>query len=399
MPRVHVASSAQREEVSPKARIWPVVSLLPILIAGGVLKPAGVVTVLGIDTTVLSMVILLAATILTFLGRPAYPIRAMLPFLLFAVVVLGGVAMSDLGEYQTMKARDFFLLTGVIIACIPVLLRDVRDLRGLVFTWLLVGSIAGATALLVGGAEALNGREGIGESTLGPAYLAAMGLVVGCTAWSERQIAWSLAVPIVAVTGIAVVTIGARGPMLSAMAGLAAWALLRGVLRKGTILAVFALGAAVFLGLTLASNTSADRLFMYHDLAREDLWNIARLAFLEHPLLGIGWGDYSTVGWAQYPHNAFLEVGVELGLLGIAAFIGLLLTGAARTWSCRSLGEVRVLGAVAAVALTGQQFSSDLTNRVFWIALAPTLLFTALVHVSPSLGVPATQARAGWVRG
>lgn len=401
LPRAHNVSSAsvERSGLASGARIWPVISLLPVLLAGSVLKPAGIVTVLGVDTTVLSMGLLLAASGLAFLRRPNYPLKEILPFGVFAVVVLVGVAMSDVGEYQAMKARDFFLLTGVIIACIPVLVRDVRDLRGLVFTWLFSGAIAASTVFLVGGSETLYGREGIGETTLGPAYLAAAGLVAGATAWGERQVSWLVAIPIVAVTGIAVVTIGSRGPMLSALAGLAAWAMLRGVFRTRTVIAVIALGGATLLGLRMASEESASRIFLYEDLAREDLWTIARAAFFDSPLLGLGWGDFATVGWAHYPHNAFLEVGTELGIMGILAFVALLLAGLLRTWRARAAGEVRVVGALAVAALVGQQFSGDLTNRAFWIALVPTLLCASLVSdVEPShktLAEPSTRPLVG----
>lgn len=342
------------------------------------MKPAGIVTVLGIDTTVASVAILLLATAVTFVRRPGYPLKEMLPFLLFAVVVLLGVAYSDPGEYQAMKMRDFFLLTGVIVACIPVLLRDVQDLRGLFFTWVLAGSIAAVTVLLVGGSDGLYGRAGIGESTLGPAYLAAAGLVAGAVGWGERLLHRLAAIPAIGITGIAVVTIGSRGPLLSAFAGLAAWALLSGALRGRTILAGLALCGAVLLGIRMAPEEALSRLFIYRDLAREDLWAIARAAFLDSPILGIGWGDYSTISFGNYPHNALLEVGVELGLVGLLAFITLLTAATLRTWRRRDVSEARVLAAVAVTMVLGQQFSSDLTNRVFWIALVPTLLFTCV---------------------
>ncbi len=160
----------------PTMRLWPAAALLPALVAGSVPKPAGILTVLGLDTTVFALGILLIAAARESLRRPHYPLKELLPFLLFAAIVVFGVARSEFGEYQTLKARDFFFVTGVIVACIPLLLRDLRDLRGLAFIWLLAGSVAAGTVLLVGGSDDLYGRAGIGESTLGPAYLAELGL-------------------------------------------------------------------------------------------------------------------------------------------------------------------------------------------------------------------------------
>jgi O-antigen ligase len=357
------------------------------------MKPAGIVTVLGVDTTVLAVGILLIAASREFLRHPHFPLREMIPFLAFASVVLVGTMMSNLGDYQVLKTRDFFFITSVIVVCIPVLIRGVGDLRGLVFMWLLVGSAAAGTVLLAGGSDTLLGRAGIGEATLGPAYLAAAGLVAGVASLGERIIHWLATVPVIGLTGLAVVSIGSRGPLLGAIVGVAAWMLMgtERVRLRRTLLAGLALVAAFLFGVLAASDASLNHLFLYEDPARQRLWAIARLAFLEHPVLGLGWGDYTTVASFSnpYPHNAVLEVAAELGLVGIVAFISLLFAGARRTWRRRTTGEVRVLGAVAVVALIGQQFSSDLTNRFFWIALIPTLLFGSVRRKQgPSVVMP-----------
>lgn len=362
------------------ARLWPAVLLLPILLAGTTLKTAGVTEVFDVDVTVMSMAILLVGTAFTFINDPRYPVAAMLPILVFALVVLIGVARSEPGDYQTQKARDFFLLSGVIIACIPALLRDARDLRGLVMTWALAGSAASTAVILVGGAETLYGREGIGETTLGPAYLAAAGLVAAGTGWGDRLLRAPLAAPLLALNAWAVVVIGSRGPLLGALLGLVAWALLRGIFRGRVLLAAVVVLGGLALVFTRAASASRDRLFLYEDAARSDLWRIARSAFSEAPLLGLGWGDYSTVSWAQYPHNAFLETMVELGLLGVVTLLVVLVVAARRTWQARPHPEARVLGAVALAMLVGQQFSSDLTNRIFWIAFIPTLILPTVLN-------------------
>ncbi len=344
--------------------------------------------------TVVAVGILLAATSVEFLRFPHYPLKEMLPYLLLVFVVLLGVGMSNpAGDYQALKMRDFFFLTGAIVACIPVVIRDVRDLRGLVFAWLAGGLIAAGAVLLVGGSETLYGRSGIGESTLGPAYVAAGGLIAAVTAWGERYLDWRSAVPAVALTGPAVMAIGSRGPLLSAVGGIAAWTLMRGLPRRRSALAGAALGVTILLGVREAPDESLSRLFLYEDAARESLWATAWSTFLEHPILGVGWGDFATVSGSEYPHNAMLEVAAELGLLGLAAFIGLLVASALRTWRSRTTGEARVLGAVAMAALIGQQFSSDLTNRNFWIAVVPTLLFASLLRRTQTNGVMAGGGR------
>jgi putative inorganic carbon (hco3(-)) transporter len=68
------------------------------------------------------------------------------------------------------------------------------------------------------------------------------------------------------------------------------------------------------------------------------LWESSFAMLLEHPFLGIGWGAY----WMVYPsydffitdsattiyhaHNMFLHIGAELGFMGLAAFLWLLIS-------------------------------------------------------------------------
>lgn len=350
----------------------PVFALLPIIVVGTV-KATGFVSIGGVDTTVLSVVFLLAASIVTFVRHPRYPVAQMLPFFLFSLVVLVGVARSDPGDYQGLKARDFFLLTAVVVVCIPVLLRDVRDLRGLVAVWFVGGTLIAALVLVVGAGEDLYGRAGIGEATLGPAYLSAAALVAGGAALGEKVLPFAVALPGMVVCGVALVTIGSRGPMVGAVVGLAAWMLLRGVLRARSLMVLLVVSVVAVLGVRQASEAAVSR-FVLGDPARQDLWAIARMTFLESPLLGLGWGDFSTVSWAEYPHNLFLETASELGLVGVLCVLALLAVVGVRVGQSRSAPEARVVAAVAVVMLMGQQFSADLTNRVFWIAIIPCLL-------------------------
>jgi O-antigen ligase len=55
---------------------------------------------------------------------------------------------------------------------------------------------------------------------------------------------------------------------------------------------------------------------------RQDAWRDAYQMFLDHPLWGVGvgnWQFFSGVGQIQYPHNMFLELGAETGLPGLVA--------------------------------------------------------------------------------
>lgn len=376
-------SWVHRPEVPPAAhetgpdraiRLWPVFALLPVVLVGTV-KATGWTTIGGVDTTVLSVIVLLGASGAAFLQNSQYPVREMLPIFAFALVVLLGVARSDPGEYQQQKAQIFFLLTGVIVCCLPVILRDVLDLRGLLAVWFVSGTLTAVLVFFVGGSENLyGGRAGIEDATLTPAYLCAAALVVAGAGLGERLLPLSVALPSITVTGIALVTIGSRGPMAGAVFGLAVWALMRGLFRLRTVLITLLFVTVALVGGRLASEWALTRLTLFENPARRDLRAIALGAFQESPGIGIGWGNYPPVGELRYPHNLFLETGAELGLLGLLALLIFLAAGYVRLAKCRSMAEARCLGAVAAVMVAGQFFSYDLTNRVFWVALVPLLL-------------------------
>ena len=377
-------------------RLWPVFAVLPILVVVQV-KAAGLLSVGGFDLTLLSVAFLLAVTLITYIRHPRYPVYQMLPFILFSLVVLLGVSMSNPGEYQVDKAREF-LVTAVVVGCLPVLLRDVRDLRGLVAAWFIGGVLTSMLVLTVGGAETLWGRAGIGGATLGPAYMAAASLVAGGAALGERLLPAAVALPGIAVSGVALMTIGSRGPMVAAALGIGTWMLLRGVLRGRSLLILLIVGVAAIVGLRQASDYALSRLD-FSDPAREELWATAWTAFMDSPLLGMGWGDYATlsvIAWSQkYPHNIFLEAASELGFLGLIGVLALLLIAGVRVWRSRSTPEVRVLAAVAGAMLAGQQFSTDLPNRVFWIALIPCLLLPVVLEAPASQPARPSEGRRG----
>ena len=88
MVQVHVSSwgrqtwhgpSRHGEEADRRTvRLWPIFALLPVLIVGQI-KATGFTSLVGIDTTVLSVAFLLGATAVAFLRSPGYPARRCFP--------------------------------------------------------------------------------------------------------------------------------------------------------------------------------------------------------------------------------------------------------------------------------------------------------------------------------
>lgn len=392
MPRSRRGGFAGRE-----VRFWPIFALLPIIIVGTV-KATGFASFGGLDTTILSVLLLLGVTGASLLGYPHYPTRQMAPILLFGVVALLGMILGQPGDYQSLKARDFFILTGITVFCVPVLLRDVRDLRGLILVWFTGGTFVAALVPIVGGAESLYGRAGIGTATHGPAFLAAAALVVGGASLGEKLIPLVVALPAVVLNGVVLFMVGSRGPLMGAAGGVIVWLLLRGVLHARSVAVLALVSIAAIIGLREASQAAIAHLIL-EDPARVELWDTAGRAFLERPVMGLGWGGFAAISWIDvYPHNLFLETAAELGLVGLL-FLSIILALAIRgVWRTRKAPETRVVASAAVVMFVGQQFSSDLTNRVFWIAVVPCLLLPVLDWGAGS-AAPATvvdpRGRAG----
>jgi O-antigen ligase len=134
---------------------------------------------------------------------------------------------------------------------------------------------------------------------------------------------------------------GSRGPVFSLLITLLLYFafLSRRPLWQGILLAfiggvgLYAIFSAVPFGaqsrfLYFADPTAA----AYVDTgARLQFWQRAVGIFRLSPVIGVGTGGYSYHAWGldirSYPHNLFLEIACELGILGIASFLAFLFAG------------------------------------------------------------------------
>lgn len=157
-------------------------------------------------------------------------------------------------------------------------------------------------------------------------------LILLCSLFSSgSKRRWFLLPVLLPVSYVAVLT-GTRGVLVAFMVGVVALVILR--LRRSpraAILAACIAAIALFLAFHYAPSEYTERYRATQEtLLQEDrltLWKSAYEMFLQSPLIGSGTGafhDYVN-GWAYYPHNIFLEIGAELGLMGLAVFVVFLL--------------------------------------------------------------------------
>jgi O-antigen ligase len=130
---------------------------------------------------------------------------------------------------------------------------------------------------------------------------------------------------------------------------------------------------------------------------RRQLLTVGLHSFLDHPLLGVGFGnfganfspyanqiglasvDYIPAGLRQFAHNLYLEVAVETGLLGLMAFLGSMAVAFVTMFRARrkllARGQIEEAAIVTAIALglAGYLISSVLLHsgwhRYLWMFL------------------------------
>lgn len=163
------------------------------------------------------------------------------------------------------------------------------------------------------------------------------------------------------------------------------------------------LGAAVaaFVILMLGSSTVRHRILLELDFSngsntlvgRFHLWSVALQMLRDHPIFGAGLSGFATVigpYWNPtnidrftYPHNIILNFWSETGLLGLAAFLWILVAGF--VWSWRGyrrtedgwrfihLGVFLALIAVVVHGLVDVPYWKNDLSLEFWVILSVTL--------------------------
>jgi putative inorganic carbon (HCO3(-)) transporter len=147
--------------------------------------------------------------------------------------------------------------------------------------------------------------------------------------------------------------------------------------------------------------------------AREQIWSRALTIIHDFPFTGIGMGTINQVTSALYPlfwdgsnvmvghaHNLFLQIGVDLGLPGLIAYLALWLTAMFSAWrACRSLRREGRLALSALAAGLGASLVAlavhGLFDAVTW-GNRPAFLAWALLGLAVAL--PGAFDR-GWPTG
>ncbi len=336
---------------------------------------------------------------------------AWLTWMLLAVVHAPDMPMA------LQKAGRFILIVPLLFLGPLVLIRSARDSRIVLYLFVAYAVMAAGLLFLklwglVSGTitDPLTHRLSIlGANPISIARLLVVAASMILAAWARQKTGGWRWLPLLGLLLTAALLTGSRGPILSL---LAAWVLI-GLLHKGRPRRIFfgglvgiGLVISLFLGLAPAELTKRYLAFSAAELkvdqqglqisssvsSRYRLYEIAYDEWTSKPskfFFGSGTAGYAALfPWRdfRYPHNLFLELLVEFGLLGALVFcwqvvliIPKLFTRATRRLST----EAFMWLAGTFTFFFSTMFSGDLNdNRLLWFLVAAYLASWSLSPAS-----------------
>ena len=369
----------------------------------------------------LGMLLCLAAglawrTVMMWFGRMGYgEIRAMfsrhlshiLAFLVFAGLVTASYFYTSAPDYGGTKLTRFLLIGTLLFLAPFFIIFTEDDFRH--FARIFIGFSAITAVQLIGNLE-IRSQDSDGDITrIGAGWLMGMAilLLLFYPLSRIRQRQRVLLILLLPLFSFGLMASAARGPIfgltIAALIGMATL-LKEGRLRATTAAALLLFlvagvgGAYLVLRQTdlgkytakagelellftegAASGTAANRMGFYQATIS---------AIPNQPLLGSGIGSWSTFYYGNdqrnYPHNLLLEIAFEEGLVGLTAFLALLLlVGVSIVRMLRaSRSHFLALALLVLYCLIVSLFSGDLDdNRVLWLWIGVTLAVCRLVEI------------------
>jgi len=357
----------------------------------------------------------------------------------------GWVVLSQVWATDVSLATDSVTRFALNFALFPIVLAFVVEGRHVVALFAVyvaasVGSVAYGliTDPTAGGPEEGRlGGAGINPNELGAVLVVA--LVFGVALGLVRS--WHPLFRIAAFTGAAISTVGifltlSRGALFGVVVAMlvAPLAIGRGRRLAALVLAATAVFCAVAWFGVFASDSARKRVTnpsAEGGSGRTDLWRVGWRMVDDHPIRGVGAGNFPVrsvdyllrpgrtesdrfiVDTPKEPHNIYLAVLAELGIVGFALFVTILVTSlaaaihAARQFTRRGQPVLDLLSRTLFIGLVGYLaalfFSSQLFEKQLWLLLATAPALLAIAQRAPGeermpvplAGTRLAQARAG----
>jgi len=370
----------------------------------------------NLDLTVLLILILWASFILFFfqgkLSIPKWSIKILFTFFIFVIFLFFSGFYSPSPEYGWMKIFRYITFTSSIFIAPIILFKDKNDsilmlnYFKIISLVVLVGMLGNLFYLFVKGelvtylvrATILGANPIAVSRTL--AIIAAMVTIIGIRQNGMKQFFFIvLLIPIL----IAIVSTGSRGPLVSFFLGMIVFTFLfesnsykNKLLSSGLIsliiasILIFILPESLtsrFLQLTqgdqILTSTGVEQISTIN--TRFNFWILSIdnwLRDFKTFFIGIGSGGFSSFfiwrDFRWYPHNFFLEILVEQGIIGISLIFCLIYFSLKQFLNFKKLRDLSEHSAIwisgTLVLFFSAQFSGDLNdNRILFMFLAISL--------------------------
>jgi len=332
---------------------------------------------------------------------------------------LAWVLFSLLWAEDVAVARVTFFRYALNFALFPIVFTAIREPRHVswLYTVFIAGGLLGGfiglqTASPPGVEEQRLGGAGLNPNELG-ALLAVAAVLAACLAFSRSSSTGARAIALAAasLSTLLLIMTESRGALLGLAAAVVVTPLAAGKGRRAAALAV-AVTAVLCVGVWLSTGAPEQtRERLTHDTSsgtgRVDLWTVGLRMVEDKPFTGVGAGNFpvSSIHYLLRPgtivrdefivdhpkvtHNIYLQVLSELGVVGLALFLALILTclgctlRAARAFRARGDPTMELLSRglfIALVALlVADFFSSAVYSKQLYLLLAmgPALLSMA----------------------
>lgn len=308
-----------------------------------------------------------------------------LPVILW-VAYLPAIGLSHFDSYGLSKILTLFSVSLLTALAPFYLLRTQKQRLQFQYSLAALAGLISVSALFLTPTAANDFNNRLifaGSNTIGTARVAMFGAIILAILLVVGEL--KLRLRILFAVGIAVsvalgVMTGSAGPVMSALFTLILTALVASSFRGRRLYAIVGMSAIGIGAMVFTSAQDSDGMERIADTlsgeattsigARIELWKDTLHQLPTHPF-GVGWGMYSSEYLDhRYPHNLFLEVGIEAGWLPM--FLLAIVVIATFIRGIRSATEpaMTVFFSLFVFSLLNSMVSSDVNGtRLLWITM------------------------------
>lgn len=281
-----------------------------------------------------------------------WPSRAMIALVIVACLsALTGLSITASGAFMLESFSRLLSFFGLLV----VVIRSVNDLRFLTATYVVSLTVLVFIVIFVAGVSSFDGYQRIGETAmydgndLGVVFLVGLPLALLMAQSGGRVARWLGWLTLVGTLACILLT-ASRGAFLGLLATAGALLVLIPRVSIGARLAIPVIATAFILvaapegywdKMSTILNPGEDY-NLTSDTGRMAIWTRGMGYVAAYPVFGVGPDNFIRAGWEisdvarstvarglrnQAPHNTFLQVWAELGTVGLAVWLTVLVGG------------------------------------------------------------------------